>query len=89
MNTLFPLAVISIRESYEVLGLIGIVASIAGIWMQTQRNGLNSDAEEAVKDGHMTEAAARRRISVIGWTTRLVTLTGVICLAAAGWDLFH
>jgi hypothetical protein len=83
------LALATIRESYEVLGLIGIVASLAGIWMESKRNLLNSDAEEAVKDGVMTEAAARRRISVIAWSTRLLTLTGVFCLSFAGWKLFR
>lgn len=77
-----------IRESYEILGLIGVVASLAGVWMQSKRSGLDSDAEEAVKDGMMTEAAARRRISIIAWGTRLLTATGVICLTFAGWKLF-
>jgi formate hydrogenlyase subunit 4 len=83
------LALVSIRESYEILGLIGIVASLAGIWMESKRNWLNSDAEEAVKDGMMTETAARRRIAVIAWSTRLLTATGVVCLSFAGWKLFR
>jgi hypothetical protein len=87
--TPLALALGGIRESYEILGLIGIVASLAGIWMQTKRSWMNSDAEEAVKDGIMTEAAARRRIAVIAWSTRLLTATGVVCLTFAGWKLFR
>lgn len=83
------LALVSIRETYEVLGLIGIVATLAGVWMQSKRTGLDSDAEEAVKDGVMTEMAARRRISIIAWGTRLLTATGVVCLTFAGWKLFR
>jgi hypothetical protein len=83
------LALVSIRESYEVLGLIGIAASLAGVWMESKRNWLNSDAEEAVKDGVMSEATARRRIAVIAWSTRLLTVTGVVCLTFAGWKLFR
>ena len=83
------LALVGFRESYEVLGLIGIIASLAGVWMETRRSWLNSDAEEAVKDGMMTEAAARRRIAVIAWSTRLLTATGVVCLSFAGWRLFR
>lgn len=83
------LALGSIRESYEVLGLIGVVASLAGVWMQSQRTGLDSDAEEAVKDGVMTESAARRRIAIIAWGTRLLTATGMVCLSFAGWKLFR
>lgn len=83
------LAFVGIRESYEVLGLIGIVASLAGVWMQSQRTGLDSDAEEAVKDGMMTETAARRRIAIIAWGTKLLTATGMICLCFAGWKLFR
>lgn len=83
------LALVSIRESYEVLGLIGIAASLAGVWMESKRSWLNSDAEEAVKDGVMSEATARRRIAVISWSTRLLTVTGVVCLTFAGWKLFR
>jgi formate hydrogenlyase subunit 4 len=83
------LALATIRESYEVLGLIGIIATLAGVWMQSKRSGLDSDAEEAVKDGMMTEMAARRRISIITWGTRLLTATGVVCLSFAGWRLFR
>lgn len=84
-----PLALVGMRESYEILGLIGIVASLAGIWMESKRSWMNSDAEEAVKDGVMSETAARRRIAVIAWSTRLLTATGVVCLSFAGWKLFR
>jgi formate hydrogenlyase subunit 4 len=87
--TRVTLALATIRESYEVLGLIGIVATLAGVWMQSKRSRLDSDAEEAVKDGMMTEMAARRRISIITWGTRLLTATGVVCLSFAGWRLFR
>ena len=85
-----PLIALSLRDlggGYEIMGLIGIAASLAGVWMQSQRSGLDSDAEEAVKDGTMTETAARRRITLIAWGTRLLTTTGILCLGVAGWKL--
>jgi hypothetical protein len=89
MTHLLPIAAFTTAQRYEILGLIGILASVAGIWMQTRRSHFDSDAEEAVKDGKLTEADARRRMKLIGWSTTVLTLTGVACLIFAGWELFR
>jgi len=73
---------------HELTGLIGIVATLLGVWLQVRRGDFASEAEERVKDGKWTEAEARKRVWLIAWSAGMLTAIGVVCLGLAAVQLF-
>lgn len=61
---------------YEWILLAGVVATLVGTLAQWQFPRWRMSAEEAVKDGKLTELAARRRIGVHRWMGPSLIISG-------------
>lgn len=61
---------------YEWILLAGVVVTLLGTLAQWQFPRWRMSAEEAVKDGRLTELAARRRIGVHRWMGPSLIISG-------------
>jgi hypothetical protein len=62
---------------------VAILLTLTGVWMQWHAPTYRMIAEEAMKDGKLTQDQVDRRLRVIGRTKRLCTLTGMILLVVS------
>ncbi|QYM78128.1 hypothetical protein K0B96_12510 [Horticoccus luteus] len=73
---------------FEILGVLGMVTTLAGIWLQWNQHWKRSDAEEALKDGKLSPAGAARRIRTWRVLAPTLTIAGTLILGVAGAGLF-
>jgi hypothetical protein len=67
-------------EWHHSLGVVAIVITSIGMWLQWRLAAHRENAEEAVKDGKLTELQARRRIQLFGICSPAITVIGVALL---------
>lgn len=83
-----PLAALGMRNA-EWLALVGLVVTLAGVWLQWNLQWKRSDAEEAVKDGKLSAEAANRRIRWLGVLGPGICVVGMLMLVLAAVRLFR
>ena len=82
-----PIGTIATQRLFEIIGLVGVLKIVTGTWLNWKIMWLRSDAEEAVKDGKLTEKAARARIHFFGWFFPGLIVAGIGLLALAMYGL--
>lgn len=73
---------------FESLAVIGLVTTLAGVWLQWNQYWKRSDAEEALKDGKLSPESAERRIRAWRVIAPMVTLAGMTLFGLAAAGLF-
>jgi len=74
---------------FEVVGALGILKILIGMWLNWRLNLIRSDLEEAAKDNEISEETAERRITFFNWFAPGLTVMGIVLLfiAIAGlWE---
>ncbi len=82
-----PVATILSERLFEIVGLVGVVKIVMGMWLNWKITWLRSDAEEAAKDGRITERAARARIKFYEWFFPFLIISGIALLAIAMYGM--
>lgn len=76
------MAVISINLA-ELIGLLGILITLIGVWSHWRLNDWLAGLEDDLKDGKLTPRQFAQSVRRAQWMPMLFTLTGVCLLASA------
>lgn len=79
----FLIADLFAQRTWEILGLLGVIIIVTGIWLQWQRQSHIADIEEDIKNGKTTEDRAWRRMRFVNWRAAAVLGIGIVLLLAA------
>lgn len=87
MNSVSMGAIFLAHETWEILGLVAVLATIVGLWLNWQRSWHIADLEEDVKNGKISEEQGWRRARWVHWRATTVLVLGVTLLIAASVGL--
>jgi hypothetical protein len=68
---------------FEVVGALGVLKILIGMWLNWRMNLIRSDLEEAAKDNEISEQTAERRIVFFNWFAPTLTVMGIVLLIVA------
>jgi hypothetical protein len=76
------------QANRELVGLVAVLTTILGIWMQWHRQSHLSDIEESVKNGDIPPDEGHRRIRFVDWraTVLVVAGMGLLVFSAVNWN---
>lgn len=70
-------------HSQTICLIIGILITLAGVWIHWRKHDFHMDAEEAQKNGKLTHAQAERRVLLLKRGGRALTITGMVLLVVS------
>lgn len=84
---LSPRLALTNLQSVEVGLTLGALVTLVGVWLQWQLPRRRMSAEEALKDGKLTEADANRQIRLHAIAAPTLTVFGALAMLVAllGW----
>lgn len=72
----------------EALGVVAVVVTLVGLWLNWRRPVHEAEIEEAVKDGKLTTEQAWRRNRWVRRRAKVVVTAGVLLMGAGLLTLF-
>lgn len=79
---MLSMAIISINLA-ELVGLLGILITLIGVWLHWRLSDWLAGLEEDLKDGKLTPRQFAQSVRRAQWLPMLFTLTGVCLLVSA------
>jgi hypothetical protein len=74
-------------KSAEIIGLFGLIISLASIWLHWGMQYRLANIEDRQKDGHITEQAAVAKMRFWKYFAPTLTLVGLTLMGAAAYGL--
>ena len=85
---MLPIGMLLHQESWEIVGLLAVLVTLVGIWLQWHRNEHISAVEEDLKNAKITEEQAWHRMRLVNWRATVVVAAGLVLLLGTAIGLF-